>query len=920
MTKKTWYTIKTVGGKISTFLFHQPFYRCPENLDNMIQSIQFITRRGLHLFFILLFILLACPTWAALYDYTLTIVNENKEPLTGVNVYTDDYSFSAVTDIDGKVILTDLGTTTEVNFTYIGYESLKLPFYKIRQQNGQIQMIPVSKELATVVVVGRTDEVPEDIPFVVNSISQKDLEFTNPQTTADALMAHGDVFVQKSQMGGGSPIVRGFEANKVLLVLDGVRMNNAIFRNGHLQNAISVDNSMLEQVEVIFGPGSLMYGSEALGGVVHFRSKNPKLMLGVPRKGQSYIMETNAFTRYSSANEEKTAHFDINYGNKNWGSLTSFSVTDYNDLRAGSKRPAAYPNFGKKYHFATRDEKENVDQIIENAIYEHKNGDTIRTSNADLQIGTAYTQIDLTQKIRYRPNDKLDFIGNFQYSTTSDIPRYDQLSIIVKDSSDLKWSEWYYGPQQRLLASLKTKITAPTSFYDKATIIASFQKVDEERYKRKFAKIRRNFNVEDVFVYALTADLNKALDTNRQKVLSYGLDINHNKVRSIAGTTNMSTGAKNFNEPTRYPSGGSRMTTAAAYANYRWKSIDSLLTLNLGARYTFAKVHALFSENDPIPWPEVYYTEGIGTTDSDLTWGAGLTMNTPNKWQVRVLLASAFRSPNVDDFSQVRVKNGYVSTPNPDLSSEKALNGEITIAKEIGGIRYIGEDKTGTSLKISGTAFYTRLKNAIVRKNRPLLNGETTLLIDDEYNITQSNVNAASAFIYGLSGNVIFNIADKWNCKSSISWVKGRQSFQDTIFVEVTDLEMVIDTLVPLAHIPPLYGQTSLSYQFKKFKIEAAIRFNARKRLEEYTVTSIEADENGDLVLNRGGSSDNLAYAPEEGTYSWMTYNLYTSWQINKKFTLNVGIENITDRHYRLFASGVSAPGRNFIVALRGKF
>lgn len=886
----------------------------------MTQFVQFIKRRVLRLFFIPILVFVACPLWAGVYDFVVTISDENGEALIGVNVYTDDYSFSAVSDIDGKVTLSDLRTNTELNFTYIGYQSLKLPFYQIKKQNGFVQMIPVSEELETVVVIGRTDEKKEDIPFIVNSISQKDIAFTNPQTAADALASHGDVFVQKSQMGGGSPIVRGFEANKVLLVLDGVRMNNAIFRNGHLQNAISVDNSMLERVEVIFGPGSLMYGSEALGGVVHFRSKTPKLMLGLPPKGQDYIMETNAFTRYASANEEKTAHFDINYGKKNWASLTSFSVTDYNHLRAGSNRPNAYPNFGKRYHFATSDG--GVDQVIENAIYDYKNGDTIRVSNADIQIGTEYSQIDLTQKVRYRPSDQLDFIANFQYSTTSNIPRYDQLSIIVQDSSDLKWSEWYYGPQQRLLASLKTKITQKTPLYDKATLIASFQKVDEERYKRKFAKDRRNFNVEDVFVYSFTADLDKSLDEARRRVVSYGADVNHNQVFSVAGTTNLSdkNGAVSYNQPTRYPSGGSTMTTAAAYANYRWKSIDSVLTVNLGARYTYAKVHALFSETDPIPWPTAYYTTGIGTTDSDLTWGAGFTMNSKTKWQLRVLAASAFRSPNVDDFSQVRVKNGYVSTPNPNLSSERAINGEVTIAKEIGGLRYVGEERRGTSFKISGTGFYTQMKNAIVRKDFPLLDGSTTLLIDEEFNITQANVNAASAFIYGFSGNLTLNMADKLKWTSSVSWTQGRQSFQDTVFVGATDTEMAIDTLVPLAHIPPMYGQSSLSYQFDKFRIEAVVRFNGRKALEKYAVTAIEANEDGGLELSRNGSSDNLQYAPDDGTYAWMTYNLYTSWQINEKFSLNVGLENIADLHYRLFASGVSAPGRNLIVSLRGTF
>ena len=82
--------------------------------------------------------------------------------------------------------------------------------------------------------------------------------------------------IQKSQLGGGSPIIRGFEANRVLLVVDGVRMNNAIYRSGHLQNALTVDANALEIVEVVFGPSSTIYGSDALGGVVHFYTKKPE--------------------------------------------------------------------------------------------------------------------------------------------------------------------------------------------------------------------------------------------------------------------------------------------------------------------------------------------------------------------------------------------------------------------------------------------------------------------------------------------------------------------------------------------------------------------------------------------------------------------------------------------------------------------
>jgi len=113
-------------------------------------------------------------------------------------------------------------------------------------------------------------------------------------------------------------------------VVDGVRMNNAIYRNGHLQNAITIDPAILQQAEVIAGPGSLTYGSDAIGGVVHYRTKDPKLAYG---PNEDLVLKTNASTRYSSANFERAFHVDFNQGQKKWGSLTSFSFVDYNNLR-----------------------------------------------------------------------------------------------------------------------------------------------------------------------------------------------------------------------------------------------------------------------------------------------------------------------------------------------------------------------------------------------------------------------------------------------------------------------------------------------------------------------------------------------------------------------------------------------------------
>ena len=93
-------------------------------------------------------------------------------------------------------------------------------------------------------------------------------------------------------MEGGSPNIRGFEANKILLVVDGVRLNNAIYRSGHVQNIISIDESVLEDVAVTFGPSSVLHGSDALGGSIHMKTKIYTL--------RTPEFRTNFFTRYAS--------------------------------------------------------------------------------------------------------------------------------------------------------------------------------------------------------------------------------------------------------------------------------------------------------------------------------------------------------------------------------------------------------------------------------------------------------------------------------------------------------------------------------------------------------------------------------------------------------------------------------------------
>ena len=710
-------------------------------------------------------------------------------------------------------------------------------------------------------------------------------------------------------MGGGSPIIRGFEANRVLLVVDGVRMNNAIYRSGHLQNAITLDNAVIDQMEVIYGPGSLTYGSDAIGGVVHFRTRDPKLLFG--DSDQEYQMQSNFYSRFSSANLEKTLHYDLDYGNRNWGSLTSVSFSSFDDLRAGSVRPAAYPNLGKQPF----------------AVFQTNREDFIQASDPDLQNGSGYNQIDILQKIRIQPSDKLYFVINGQYSTSSDVPRYDRLNDTLETADKLKYAEWYYGPQQRVLGSFKTRILNNTALFSDATLIASYQRVDEDRFSRRWDITSfRTWNSEDVSVYSLTADFNKDIGEKENHRISYGLDYSYNNVESWVALQNSKTDAlSEARELTRYPSAGSQWQSSGGYLNYRLSNEAKTIFINAGVRYTDIRVWAKYDLADQqyISWPERYFT-GIQNNNADISWAGGITWNSKDNWQVRALASKAFRAPNIDDLFKNRIKNDKAVLPNEDLKPETSLNAELTLGKTFGAINT--EGKTG--LKVSATAFYTILEDVIVRRdNGEQINGPNAEIFD-----VQENVNAREARVYGLSGNVVLGIGKKIKLESGYNYTRGETDFQ----VEAEDGSILLDTITPLDHIPPAYGRTALSYEGKKWKVQGVVRYNRPKPAEEYAVTEIKinSETNQIIEIDREGSSDNIL---ETGTCTevyrngvwqnecggspgWITYNFYSSFKLGKSISLDFAVENILDIHYRNFGSGISAPGRNFIATFRAKF
>jgi len=367
------------------------------------------------------------------------ISSSDRAPIEHVAVFNTTKGQAAITDTLGVIDLSIFADEDSIVFQHPSY--LTRIFLK-SEIAGHTRVSMDRKRILIdeyVISASKSRESTLIIPYMVDVLKADALMENTGFTSAEILESTGNIAIQKSQGGGGSPILRGFEANKILLVVDGVRLNNAIYRNGHLQNAITIDHSILERTEVIFGPTSIIYGSDALGGVIHYYTRDPQLGTD---STSSFL--ANAQVQYSSAQQGIKGHLDFSAGKNKWASLTSITYKDLGHIRIGSRRNPTLGEWGQIMDY--------VDQV---------NGVDSTLANPDplIQLNTSYRQLDLLQKIRYAPSQYMDWILNMQYSTSSDIDRLDKLNDYK--GNNLKYAQYYYGPQNRLLVSLKNLASSP---------------------------------------------------------------------------------------------------------------------------------------------------------------------------------------------------------------------------------------------------------------------------------------------------------------------------------------------------------------------------------------------------------------------------------------------------------------------------
>lgn len=784
------------------------------------------------------------------FAQTITIKDQKTNlPLEMVSIVSNAPRVATFTNFKGQADISDFKTSEKIDIRLIGYKTIQKSFAELQGLNFVLEMEDAGLTLDEVVVSAtRWNQSKNEVPAKITSISAKEVALQNPQTAADLLGTSGEVFIQKSQGGGGSPMIRGFSSNRLLITVDGVRMNTAIFRGGNIQNIISIDPFAIENTEVLFGPGSVIYGSDAIGGVMSFKTIQPQFSTT-----EEPLVTGSAVTRYSSANSEQTGHFDVNVGWKKWAMTSSITHSNFGDLRMGTKGPNVYL---QKFNVERIDSvdvvKENPDPLV--------------------QSPTGYEQTSFMQKIRFKPNKKWDVNYGFMYSTTSEYARYDRLTRLKNGQP--RSAEWNYGPQEWAMNNLSITNNASSGIYNQVTMRLAHQYFEESRIDRNFNSSTQRTRLEEVNAFSANLDFEKNLGSTSK--LFYGGEMVYNDVNSFGTDKNIKTNVVN-EAASRYPQ--SSWESYAAYVTFQSQLTEKTL-FQAGGRYSLFK---LDSEFDTSLFSLPFTTVNIN--NDAITGSLGFVFQPTKKWNVSINGSTGFRSPNVDDVGKIFDSEiGSVVTPNPNLDAEYVYNAELSVSKVF-----------GDALKLTATGYYTRLEDALVRRNFQF-NGQDSILFQGELSQVQAIQNAAFVEIIGFHAGIEIKLPAGFGLMSRYNFQHGTEELDDK-------------SKSPSRHAAPAFGITHLTFKTKQLLLSFYAQYSAGVTFENLPI-----EEKGKPELYAIDENGN-PYSP-----SWLTLNFKANYQLNENFSISGGIENLTDQRYRTYSSGITAPGRNFILSLRAKF
>ena len=550
-----------------------------------------------------------------------TVKDNACNALVNAHVILLNTPFGTSTDSQGLYHFSNL---TEGNYTihisYLGYETLVQQIEVSGPETIQdFSLAPGAIHLNQGIIVSasRFQSKQFNSPFSIISISSNELKGTFPRSTPEALVANG-AWVQKTNHGGGSPFVRCLTGYHTLLMIDGIRLNNATFRSGPNQYLNTLDPLTLSNIEIIRGSGSVQYGSDALGGAIHFFTKVPQFST----TGQM-TFEPHIITKYVSQG------------------INGIHNTVSNSLFPGMER-------------IIRSEATVSGTNI--AFFGGVGTKKFNDIDASARLGTlkpnAYDEYDADAKLLVKKERHL-FTAAFQMVRQNNVPLYHK---IVTGT----YSLYHFDPQSRSLAYVKHEYQIGHRWARKIKSTLYTQHAVEERHKQKTGETILTIESDQVRSTGATIDLLSA--PTYYWTFNSGLDFNHDKVKSSTRTENLN------NSETQYSRGlypdNANAWNVALFSLHQFTL--NRFVINTGIRFNNFHITAIDT------------TFGnTSLTPSALVGNIGVSYLLNDHFRLTSMLNTGFRAPNINDVSSFGIADFRYEIPSSDLKPEKSVCYEV---------------------------------------------------------------------------------------------------------------------------------------------------------------------------------------------------------------------------------------------------
>jgi len=412
------------------------------------------------------------------------------------------------------------------------YADVDVPCAEVRAgELYEVRLVPAPIRLhETVVVAASREETPRwMVPRATSVIDAEELAHTMPRTTPEALSASPGVWVQKTNHGGGSPFVRGLSGNQVLVLVDGIRLNNSTFRYGPNQYLATIDPTSLERIEVVRGAGSVLFGSDALGGVINLVTRRPELSSAGRRLSGRLV------GRLVSSDMEQSARAEVSAASARVAAVAGLSLRRYGDLRAGGALGVEAPS--------------------------------------------GYGEVNGDARVLAQVASRTVLTAGYHHVHQDDVPRYDQVA-------QRGFARWSFDPQARQLAWTRITHATHTAWANTVSMTSSWQRSFERRERQ--ARESPLLVVEEDTVDTVGLLVEGRGAPRSWLAVRYGLDVYRDRIRSGRIDRDTASGAVQARRGL-YPDGaraGSTELFAVASVQHGRFLMDA------GARRTWTSVEA----------------------------------------------------------------------------------------------------------------------------------------------------------------------------------------------------------------------------------------------------------------------------------------------------------------------------------------